>query len=165
MAINIDIIQIETEEMGAISTGAQMIIREAQRKKEAILKRAADEIASLKYRLTRQGTVRSSILETREADIRADADAEIEAISEQLIFDLEHGNYPSDTKNRCPYELDEALTRKERHDVVYAYYMAEYPNRQTRVTAALMDTYARDYLGSYYYPLLITEVSERITEE
>lgn len=161
--MTIDIIDLSDPQYQDLSSIQMAMVRAAQAKKDAILAKAASERRELFYILLRNDNARSSVRETEEARITAQADADVERLKEDLLYQLAYEALGTEGNEVGPYRYPEnpnyTLSYSQRFLVVRNYYMHITDDPAARLEAYGMDTLARSYLGEFYqtlYDLLAT---------
>lgn len=153
-----DIIEITQEEVDALATVQQKLLRTAQQKKNELKHKLDAQIAEYKTLTYANGTIKSSLAAAVQAELTEEYEYQVEILREQLVFNMslkepttgdETGGTGSDTSG---YVVDYELSYLERYIEVRDYYLAiEDPNERVALLAA--DEVAQQYLGSYYNTL------------
>ncbi len=155
--MTIDIIDLTDPQFADLNAVQRAMVRAAQVRKNNAVAEADDAVAALFYLLLGKDNLRSSVRQKEEARIRAQEDAEIEAIREDLLQQLAYESIGSEENEFGPYRYPENpnynLSFSQRYLVVRNYYMQVTTNPQARLDAYGMDTLARSYLGEYYQTL------------
>lgn len=155
--MEIDIIDLTSDEYKDLNAVQLSMVRAAQVRKNNILKKAAQRKAETIRRLTDKNMVRSSIYTAEQTRIDAEADEEIELLTNDLYSQLAYEKLQS-TGNESgvyayPANPNYYLSYSERFLVVRNYYMNRTSDANARLAAYGADTLAREYLGEYYQTL------------
>ena len=155
--MTIDIIDLTDPDYADLNAVQLAMVRAAQVKKDKIVAEADDAVRELFYLLLKNDNARSYVRTKEEARIRAQADAEIEAVREDLLYQLAYESIGSEGNEYGPYRYPENpnynLTYAQRFLVVRNYYMQVESNPTARLEAFGMDSLARSYLGEFYQTL------------
>ncbi len=161
----IDIIEIDNETFQKLTSLQLALIVEAQAKKDEILSSANEKKQKQLQVFLTNNVARSSIVQDYNAKIDLEAERQIQAIREELIYELAFENRFQDGNEMGPYSYPDNpnfnLTPSERFLVVREYYM-KISGAQKRFQAFQQDEFAKTYLGEYYqtlYDLLRSYVS------
>ncbi len=164
--MTIDIIDLTDPQYADLSPVQLSMVRVAQGKKNDILAKADAERKELLYLLLRNENARSSVRAREEARIKAQADADVEVVKEDLLHQLAYESIGSEGNENGPYRYPENpnynLSYSQRFLVVRNYYMEVTDDAAARLEAFRMDTLARAYLGEFYqtlYDLLASYVN------
>ncbi len=162
----IDIIDLTDSRYADLSPVQLAMVRTAQTKKNAILEKEKSEIRELFYITLKNNIARSSARKREEQYISACAKDEIDAVREDLLYQLAYEALGSEGNENGPYRYPEnpnySLSYSQRFLVVRSYYMQVTTDATARLEAYRMDTLARSYLGDFYqtlYDLLASYVS------
>ena len=156
-----NIIEVTSDYYGSLSKAQRRVLREAQKKKDALEHKADKEIAGFKRYLYTNGMQNSSLLEHKKEEISKELNYEIGIIREQLLYSLDelHVENPDDGDySDVGYVVDFSLSYTDRYIAVRDYYMS-IPDPYKRVELYVQDEVARKYLGKYYeslYNVLLT---------
>ncbi len=141
----------------------EKLIAEANEESAAATAEYEQDCLEATFRLLRQSTNRSSILENWLAALREAYDALVKKIQRELDESLEAlyaENEPSGgdegegiQPDEAPYEVDYTLPMRDRYVAVKNYYLA-YDDPAAALADYRSDAIARDYLGTYYDYLL-----------
>ncbi len=153
----IDIIDL-TDDAYADLTGVQLaMVNAAQVRKNAILAAAAEQKQELFLSLLARNAVRSSAYEAQADKIDVDAQAEIDVVKEDLLYQIAYDNSLTQGNESGVYRYPEnpnyQLSYPQRFLAVREYYMNVTSDATARLQAYAMDTLARTYLGEYYQTL------------
>ena len=164
--MTIDIIDLTDPQYADLSPVQLSMVRVAQGKKNDILAKADAERKELLYLLLRNENARSSVRAREETRIKAQADADVEVVKEDLLHQLAYESIGSEGNENGPYRYPENpnynLSYSQRFLVVRNYYMEVTDDAAARLEAFRMDTLARAYLGEFYqtlYDLLASYVN------
>ena len=152
--MTIDIINYTDEQLAALSAEKVLEIREAQLKKNKLLKDLNDRINEEKCNLINRGIYPSDIYDKIVVSLTEECDRKIDELRESLVFFLHYVAddapivYPD-----APYTVDYSLTTEERLFIVKAYYEETYQDEYERYAAFKKDELAKVYLGELYTPL------------
>ncbi len=153
----IDIIDL-TDDAYADLTGVQLaMVNAAQVRKNAILAAAAEQKQELFLSLLARNAVRSSAYEAQADKIDVDAQAEIDVVKEDLLYQIAYDNSLTQGNESGVYRYPEnpnyQLSYPQRFLAVREYYMNVTSDATARLQAYAMDTLARTYLGEYFQTL------------
>lgn len=155
--MTIDIIDLTDPEYSDLSPVQLSMVRVAQGKKNDILADAGEEKTRLQDQLIVNNFARSSIFTYAEARVDAEASAQVDAVREDLLYQLAYEALGSEGNEQGPYRYPENpnynLSASQRFLVVRNYYMQATDDPEARLQAYAMDTLARQYLGEFYATL------------
>ena len=155
--MTIDIIDLTDPEYADLSPVQLAMVRVAQGKKNEILADAAEEKDRLQNQLISNHFARSSVMQYARERIDIEAEAQIEVVKEDLLYQLAYEALGSEGDENGPYRYPENpnynLSPSQRFLVVRNYYMQATDDPDARLQAYAMDTLARQYLGEYYTTL------------
>lgn len=155
--MTIDIIDLNDPDYADLNAVQLSMVRAAQAKKNNIVAEADDAVKELFYLLLKNDNARSYVRTKEEARIRAQQEADIEAVREDLLHQLAYESIGSEGNENGPYRYPENpnynLTYSQRFLVVRNYYMQVTGNPEARLEAFGMDSLARSYLGEFYQTL------------
>ena len=155
--MTIDIIDLTDPEYSDLSPVQLSMVRVAQGKKNDILADAEEEKTRLQDQLLVNKFARSSIFTYAEARVDAEASAQVDAVREDLLYQLAYEALGSEGNEQGPYRYPENpnynLSASQRFLVVRNYYMQATGDPEARLQAYAMDTLARQYLGEFYATL------------
>lgn len=155
--MTIDIIDLTDPEYADLSPVQLAMVRVAQGKKNEILADAAEEKDRLQNQLICNHFARSSVTQYARERIDSEAEAQIEVVKEDLLYQLAYEALGSEGDENGPYRYPENpnynLSPSQRFLVVRNYYMQATDDPDARLQAYAMDTLARQYLGEYYTTL------------
>ncbi len=161
--MEIDIIDLTSEEYANLTSVQLAMVRAAQIKKNEILANANQEKREHFFMLVSNRTARSTMNSRYCEEIDARAEEEIAAVRYDLTQQLAYEELFSEGNEYGPYRYPQNpnynLTYPERFIAVRNYYMELTDDAEARAEAYAMDTLARTYLGEYYqslYDLLLT---------
>lgn len=149
------------EELGVsendLSNAALSFVRSSQKKKDELTARLAEDKSAIYYKLTKNGVLRSSVLEEAYEKLQSTYDASVESIVDNLRFQINFlgdgatvGGEPAEYA--YPYNPDYSLDYAGRYYAVYNYYMSM-TDAKVRYALFQADTLACDYLGDFYATL------------
>lgn len=156
--MKIDIIDLSDPEYKDLSPVQLAMVRAAQLKKN----HADDEFEVQKKEYTfifaNHNLVATSELETHLKTIESNRDKEVEAIREDLQYQLAYEALGTEGNANGPYRYPQnpnySLTPSQRFLVVRNYYMETVDDPAARYEALRGDNLARSYLGDFYATLL-----------
>ncbi len=148
----IDIIRYTETQFSLLSEEQIVEIKEAQSKKNKLAKALEEDLRAEKSRLSENGILRSAQWELIQAELRAEYEAAVETLREELLFYLRYSS-KSDEAEGVPYEVNYALTETERFTIVKNYYESAYTDGTKRFQSFKADKVAPQYLGELYAPL------------
>ena len=153
----IDIIDLSDEQFSDLNAVQMAMVRAAQAEKNEILAAAAKENGDLFKELLTNGTARSTYFEARSIAIDEEAEAKVEAVKDDLLYQIAYDLDAGDGNEQGPYRYPENpnynLSASQRFLVVRSYYMDITSDAEARLEAYAMDSLARTYLGEYYATL------------
>lgn len=153
----IDIIDLSDEQFSDLNAVQMAMVRAAQTEKNEILAEAEKEKGEIFKELLTNGTARSTYFDERAEAIDDEADAKVEAVKDDLLYqiayDLDAGDGNEDGPYRYPENPNYNLSASQRFLVVRSYYMEATDDAEARLEAYAMDSLARTYLGEYYATL------------
>ncbi len=153
----IDIIDLSDEQFEDLNAVQMAMVRAAQTEKNEILAEAEKEKGEIFKELLTNGTARSTYYDERAEAIDDEADAKVEAVKDDLLYqiayDLDAGDGNEDGPYRYPENPNYNLSASQRFLVVRSYYMEATDDAEARLEAYAMDSLARTYLGEYYATL------------
>lgn len=163
--MKIDIIDIDDDTYQQLTSLQLSLIVEAQAKKDDILAKAQTNKQKQFQIFVTNNVARSSLVQDYNAELDTKAERQIQAIREQLLYDIALKNRFQDGnefgKYSYPANPNPNLTESERFLVVREYYM-QISNAQKRFEEFQQDEFAVTYLGKFYrtlYELLKSYVS------
>ena len=153
----IDIIDLSDEQFEDLNAVQMAMVRAAQTEKNEILAEAEKEKGEIFKELLTNGTARSTYYDERAEAIDDEADAKVESVKDDLLYqiayDLDAGDGNEDGPYRYPENPNYNLSASQRFLVVRSYYMEATDDAEARLEAYAMDSLARTYLGEYYATL------------
>ena len=155
--MTIDIIDLTDPDYADLNAVQLSMVRVAQGEKNEILARAQEEKTQLQNQLIANNFVRSSVFEYTQDRIDEEAEAEVDVVKEDLLYQLAYESLGSEGNEMGPYRYPENpnynLTASQRFLVVRNYYMDVTDDPDARLQSYSMDTLARTYLGEFYATL------------
>lgn len=155
--MTIDIVDLTDPEYSDLNAVQMAMVRTAQVKKNEILAKADEEKAEISQRLVANNFARSYVQVMANARITTAANAQIQALKEDLDYQLAYEALESEGNENGPYRYPENpnynLMPSQRFLVVREYYMNVTDDPDARLQAYTVDTLARSYLGEYYITL------------
>lgn len=155
--MTIDIVDLTDPEYSDLNAVQMAMVRTAQVKKNEILAKADEEKAEISRRLVANNFARSYVQVMANARITTAANAQIQALKEDLDYQLAYEALESEGNENGPYRYPENpnynLMPSQRFLVVREYYMSVTDDPDARLQAYTVDTLARSYLGEYYITL------------
>lgn len=154
-----NIISLSDDELEALTTVQQKLVRTAQKSKNKLEHEMEQELREFKMLLLADNMYNSSLYAAKQAELQAEVDYEVAILYEQLIFNMalnepttddETGNEGGDES--AGYIVDYELSYLERYIIVRDYYLA-IEDSSERMALYAADTTAQSYLGSYYSTL------------
>ncbi len=149
--MEIDIISYTPSQFSVLTDEQLLQIKEAQMKKNELLRRLDTRLQKEKERLVENGMVHSGIWTKVEEKLRTECDEEVAWVREALLFYLRYSG--ANDVSEAPYRVDYALPLSERMEIVKTYYEETYTDAETRLNAYENDEVAMRYLGELYTPL------------
>ena len=155
--MTIDIVDLTDEKYADLNAVQMAMVRAAQVKKNEIVAEADEEKASIQRQLVANNFARSYVQVMANARINTAQYKAIEALKEDLDYQLAYESLGSEGKEQGPYRYPEnpnyTLTPSQRFLVVREYYMSVTDDPDARLQAYTVDSLARTYLGEYYATL------------
>lgn len=158
-----DIIEVSDDYYDSLTMAQRRVLREAQIKKNGLVRKAEKEIAKFRRKLYTNGVQTSSLLAQKTAEIYSELEYETEVLKSRLLFDIERLTPDKEEEldySSAPYLVDFKLNYTDRYVIVRDYYLS-LPDPRERVQLYLQDEIAKIYLGIYYtslYNVLMTYV-------
>lgn len=151
-----DILEDTEIEEESLSKAALSFVREAQSKKDSLMKALAKDKETLFYTLTGNGMARSSVYTDGCAALDAEYAAAVAKLKEDLSFQVDFMGGGSSgggsAEYSYPYNPDYSLDYAQRYYVVSDYYMSM-TDANVRFALFQADTLAQSYLGDFYATL------------
>ena len=155
--MTIDIVDLTDEKYADLNAVQMAMVRAAQDKKNEIVAEADEEKASIQRQLVANNFARSYVQVMANARINTAQYKAIEALKEDLDYQLAYESLGSEGNEQGPYRYPENpnynLTPSQRFLVVREYYMSVTDDPDARLQAYTVDSLARTYLGEYYATL------------
>ena len=155
--MTIDIVDLTDEKYADLNAVQMAMVRAAQVKKNEIVAEADEEKASIQRQLVANNFARSYVQVMANARINTAQYKAIEALKEDLDYQLAYESLGSEGNEQGPYRYPENpnynLTPSQRFLVVREYYMSVTDDPDARLQAYTVDSLARAYLGEYYATL------------
>ena len=155
--MTIDIVDLTDEKYADLNAVQMAMVRAAQVKKNEIVAEADEEKASIQRQLVANNFARSYVQVMANARINMAQYKAIEALKEDLDYQLAYESLGSEGNEQGPYRYPENpnynLTPSQRFLVVREYYMSVTDDPDARLQAYTVDSLARTYLGEYYATL------------
>ena len=156
-----DILELEEEDILAMSVVQTKLLRTAQKSKNELAHQLEEDKQTFYNIVVANGTLNSGIYQAKCAQLEAEYEREVEILREQLIFNLSLNEPTTDDElgdtglgedEGSGYIVDYSLSYVDRYTIVKTYYMSiEDPAERLALYAA--DTIAQAYLGNYYNTL------------
>jgi len=152
--VEFDIISVTEEELNKYTAVQMQLLRTAQKKKNELIHKKAQDKALFKRLFMTNGTINSTLYSDKCREIEAEYDYQLEIIIEQLNYSLSSNSLTDDggITEETGYLVDYTLSYTDRYKIVREYYMA-IPDPQERLALYEKDEVAKKYLGSYYSTL------------
>lgn len=150
-----DVINLTEEEIAKLTTVQMQLLRTAQKKKNELVRKNAQDLALFKKLVYTNGMKDSSLLEQKRAELNGQLEYEIGIIAEQLNYSIKLNEPLPDTgegDESVGYIVDYSLSYTDRYNIVRDYYLA-IPDPAERMALYTADDTAKKYLGSYYSTL------------
>ena len=155
--MTIDIVDLTDEKYADLNAVQMAMVRAAQVKKNEIVAEADEEKASIQRQLVANNFARSYVQVMANARINTAQYKAIEALKEDLDYQLAYESLGSEGNEQGPYRYPENpnynLTPSQRFLVVREYYMSVTDDPDASLQAYTVDSLARTYLGEYYATL------------
>ena len=155
--MTIDIVDLTDEKYADLNAVQMAMVRAAQVKKNEIVAEAEEEKASIQRQLVANNFARSYVQVMANARINTAQYKAIEALKEDLDYQLAYESLGSEGNEQGPYRYPENpnynLTPSQRFLVVREYYMSVTDDPDASLQAYTVDSLARTYLGEYYATL------------
>lgn len=157
--MNFDIIDITEEQLKGLSVVQMKMLRTAQQKKDALYRKAEDDLEVFRVLYLTAGMKNSNLYADKRAELYEDRDYETAVLADNLIYNmsLNESSGGGDTGDpggdeQAGYIVDYSLTYNERYVIVRDYYLAiSDPDERMALYAA--DDVAKRYLSGYYTTL------------
>ena len=150
-----DIIDLTEEELKKLTAVQMQLLRTAQKKKNELVRKNAQDLALFKKLAYTNGMKDSSLFEQKRAELNEQLNYEVEILSEQLNYSIKLNEPLPDTGDgdeSAGYIVDYTLSYTDRYNIVRDYYLA-IPDPAERMSLYTADDTAKKYLGSYYSTL------------
>ena len=148
-----DVIDITEEELLNLSAVQMQLLREAQKKKNALIEGRDRDIRLYKTIVLTNGMFNGSILSNKISDIEEECDRQVEAVVEQLEYAMALNEPPRGEEgggdSSAGYIVDYTLPYTDRYTIVRDYYMT-IADPGERLALYSADETAKRYLSSYY---------------
>lgn len=155
--MTIDIVDLTSVDYSNLSPIQLAMVRAAQGKKDEIVAKAEEKKNEYKFFMIANNTARSTALRDYLNYIDAQKQSDIEAVKNDLDYQLAYEALGSSGNENGPYRYPQNpnynLTYSERFLVVRNYYMEATSDPNARLKAYGMDTLAKSYLGEFYQTL------------
>ena len=155
--MTIDIVDLTDEKYADLNAVQMAMVRAAQVKKNEIVAEADEEKASIQRQLVANNFARSYVQVMANARINTAQYKAIEALKEDLDYQLAYESLGSEGNEQGPYRYPENpnynLTPSQRFLVVREYYMSVTDDLVAGLKAYTVDSLAWTYLGEYYATL------------
>lgn len=155
--MEIDIIDLTDPEYADLSPVQLSMVRVAQAKKNNILAKMDEELRELFNIMHGNWNARADAYSREERNYIVNADLQIQAVQEDLLYQLAYETLANEGNENGPYRYPENpnynLSVSQRFLVVRQYYMEATDDPEARLRAYAMDTLAREYLGEFYQTL------------
>lgn len=163
----IDIIDLSDPQYADLNPVQLSMVRAAQAQKDKLLADLEAEIAKRFLYTVARNTARSSAVKREEARLRAAADAAVDFVRENLLYELAYEAFQNEGNENGRYSYpanpNYNLSYSQRFLVVRQFYMQLTSDPVARLEAYRMDTLARTYLGDFYqtlYDMLASECKQ-----
>lgn len=155
-----DIIDISEEELEKLSVAKMKLLRDAQQKKDGVIRKAEEEFEKFRLKILSAGMKYSSLLNDKKAELDREVERECATIADNLEYAMSVADKAKDEPDYSGvgYLVDFSLSYSDRWAIVRDYYLA-IPDREERMKLYAADEVAKKYLDSYYvslYNLLAT---------
>lgn len=154
--MEIDIIDYTNAQFAQLTDEQILKVEEAQLKKNRLLAGLEEELQREKFRLSKNGTLFSTIWTKLKEKLNAEYEQEVENVRDLLLFYLRFTALFTDEEiENAPYEINYSFTLAERVEAVKNYYLTAYSSSQAEQRAAdyKEDVIAQKYLGETYKAL------------
>ena len=155
--MTIYIIDLSDPQYADLNAVQMSMVRVAQVKKNNLLAELEEEKKALFFRLLERGTVRAYARIREETRLTDAANAEVDAVREDLLQQLAYEALSSEGNENGPYRYPDNpnynLSYSQRFLLVRNYYMEVESDAAARLEAYRMDSLARTYLGDFYQTL------------
>ena len=155
-----DIIEVTEEYYAGLTTAQRRLLINAQKYKDALVRKAEKDVASYRRKLLTNSVQTSTLLEQKTKEVYDELDYEVSVLKEQLINNINiNGSIVEEPDySDVGYLVDYTLPYTYRYTIVRDYYMS-IPDPQERIELYLQDKVAEKYLARYYeslYNVLLT---------
>ena len=150
-----DVIEVTEEQLKKFTAVQIQLLRTAQKNKNELSLKHAEELELFKKLVLTDGMKNSSLYESKRAELAAEFDREVGIIVEQLEYalDLYEPFFDgSGGDESVGYIVDYSLSYTERYKIVRDYYLS-IPDPAERMSLYANDAIAKKYLQSYYSTL------------
>ena len=156
-----DILELEEEDILAMSVVQTKLLRTAQKSKNELAHRLEEDKQTFYNIVVANGALNSGIYQAKCALLEAEYEREVEILREQLIFNLSLNEPTTDDElgdsglgedEGTGYIVDYSLSYVDRYIIVKTYYMS-IEDAAERLSLYTADTVAQAYLGQYYNTL------------
>ncbi|MCD8040518.1 MAG: hypothetical protein LUF82_03275 [Clostridia bacterium] len=159
MSLTFDILDLSEEEVEALTTVQQKLLRTAQKSKNELEHQLELDKQTFFDIVVNDNMLNSSLYDDKCAALDEEYEREVEILREQLIFNLALNEPTTDEElgddggdEGAGYIVDYSLSYLERYIIVRDYYLA-IEDDDERMALYSADTVAMAYLGSYYNTL------------
>lgn len=146
--MEIDIISYTPAQFSALTSEQLLQVKEAQVKKNDLLRNLEERLQREKERLIENGIFSSGIWFRLEKKFREECDEAVAWVRDTLLFYLQYSG--AEEMVNAPYTVDFTLSDAERLEIVKAYYYETYTDPLERLNAYEKDEVAMKYLGEVY---------------
>ena len=150
-----DVIEVTEEQLKKFTAVQMQLLRTAQKNKNALKVKYAQELELFQKLVLTDGMKNSSLYEGKRAELAAEYEREVGIIVEQLNYSIEQNGLFNDGNGgdqSVGYIVDYSLSYTERYIIVRDYYLS-IPDPAERMSLYANDSVAKKYLQSYYSTL------------
>lgn len=152
-----DVIEVTEEQLKKFTAVQMQLLRTAQKNKNALKVKYAQELELFQKLVYTDGMKNSSLYEGKRAELAAEFEREVGIIVEQLNYSIEQNGPFNDGSGSggdqsVGYIVDYSLSYTERYIIVRDYYLS-IPDPAERMSLYANDAVAKKYLQSYYSTL------------
>ena len=153
-----DIIDMEEEDLLALSTVQMRLLRTAQQEKDDLTCELERDKQTFYNIVVADGMLNSGIYAAKCDELDEEYEQKVAVLKDNLIYNMSlnvptaDDDNPSGSGEEVGYIVDYSLSYLDRYQIVRNYYMS-IADPAERIAAYTADDTAKDYLGQYYTTL------------
>ena len=154
-----DIIDMEEEDLLALSTVQMRLLRTAQQEKDDLTYELERDKQTFYNIVVADGMLNSGIYAAKCYELDEEYEQKVAVLKDNLIYNMSRNVPTGDDWDTCVvddsdvgYIVDYSLSYLDRYQIVRNYYMS-ISDPAERIVLYTADTTAKDYLGQYYNTL------------